>query len=66
MSNYNHLCLCAACSAETLIRLGIPALTPSEFIARAKRHKLSDEQQRRVDAMKLMMRNDDMKGCNDA
>lgn len=63
--SYNHLCLCAACSAESLIRLGLPALTPSEFIARAKQHKMSDAQQRRVDAVKMMMRNDNMKGCNE-
>lgn len=62
--NYNHLCLCVECSAETLIRLGLPALSPSEFIARAKQHKLSDAQQRRVDAVKLMMRIDNMKGYN--
>lgn len=60
--SYSHLCLCAACSAESLIRLGLPALTQQEFIARAKRHKMSDAQQRRVDAVKMMMRNDDMKG----
>lgn len=64
MSNYNHLCLCAACSAETLIRLGLPLLSPSEFIARAMRHKMSDAQQRKVDAVKMMMRNDDTKGDN--
>lgn len=53
--SYNHLCLCAECSAESLIRLGLPALTPSEFIARAKRHKMSDAQQRRVDTVKMMI-----------
>lgn len=62
--SYNHLCLCAACSAESLIRLGLPALTPSEFIARAKQHKMSDAQQRRVDAVKMIMRNDNAKGDN--
>jgi ribosomal 50S subunit-associated protein YjgA (DUF615 family) len=68
MSGYNHLCFCNECSAETLIRLGLPALTQQEFIARAKRHKMSDAQQRRVDAVKkmmMMMRNDEMKGCNE-
>jgi hypothetical protein len=65
MSSYNHLCLCNACSAESFVRLGIPALTQQEFIARAKRHKMSDVQQRRVDAVKMMMRNDDAKGCNE-
>lgn len=62
--SYNHLCLCAACSAETLIRLGLPALTPREFIARAMQHKMSDAQQRRVDAVKMMMWDDDTKGDN--
>lgn len=62
--SYNHLCLCNACSAETLIRLGIPALSPREFIARAKQHKMSDAQQRRVDAVKMMMWDDDTKGDN--
>jgi hypothetical protein len=65
MNSYNHLCLCNACSAETLIRLGLPALTQQEFIARAKQHRMSDVQQRRVDAVKMMMRIDDMKGCNE-
>jgi hypothetical protein len=64
MSSYNHLCFCNECSAETLIRLGLPALTPREFIARAKRHKISDAQQRSVDAVKMMMRNDEMKEDN--
>lgn len=62
MMSYNHLCLCAVCSAETLIRLGLPALSRRGFIARVKQHKMNDAQQRRVDAVKMMMRNDDTKG----
>lgn len=63
--SYSHLCLCAVCSAETLIRLGLPALSPREFVARAELHKLNDVQQRRVDAVKLMMWNDNAKGNNE-
>lgn len=59
---YHPLCLCTQCQASALITLGQSALTPQEFVSRAKRYTLTNEQQKRVDEVKLQRWNESMKG----
>jgi hypothetical protein len=59
---YNPYCLCAQCQAYTLITLGQSALAPQEFVRRARRYTLTNEQQKIVDEVKLKLWNMSVKG----
>lgn len=59
---YHHLCLCRQCQAYALITLGQSALSPDEFVRRAKRYTLTNEQHKRVDEVKLQLWNESVKG----
>jgi len=55
-------CFCQECAQMALFELGICALEPREFVARARRYKLTVEQEAIVDRMKLQMWNESAKG----
>lgn len=58
ISSHRQYCLCTACWF-TLARSALP---PREFVARAQRHELSENQRKIVDEMKLKMWNESVKG----
>jgi len=41
-------CLCTQCAQHALFDLGIPALSPQQFVARAARYDLTDNQRKIV------------------
>ena len=59
-NNALRYCLCTQCAQHALFDLGIPALSPQQFVARAARYELTEDQrkivakqQRLVDEMAL-------------
>lgn len=50
-------CFCSQCAQTALFELGMSALTPQQFIRRARRYHLTEEQQKKVDEIKLKLWN---------
>lgn len=61
----DYTCFCTQCSQTALFTLGVQALTPREFIERARRFKLDEKQQRIYEGMKLMAWKESSKGENE-
>jgi hypothetical protein len=59
MSTPLTYCLCSHCAQIALFELGLCALSPQQFIQRAQRYKLSNEQQMVVDKLKLQVWNNE-------
>lgn len=59
---YNLYCLCNECQAYALITLGQSALSPHEFVRRARRYPLNEAQHKIVDQVKLQWWSESVKG----
>jgi hypothetical protein len=57
-----NICFCNSCMLTALFELGLCALTPQQFIQRARRYKLSEEQQKVVDTLRMQVWNEWAKG----
>lgn len=57
-----HDTLSSYTSAQSFITLARSALEPAQFVERARRYKLTYEQQKIVDELKLQVWNESVKG----
>ena len=57
-----NYCMCSQCAQILLFDLGISALEPDEFVRRARRYKLTSEQEKIVAEIELKSWNSWAKG----
>jgi hypothetical protein len=62
IGHYSPYCICSHCSMHTFFELGRSAFEPQEFVRRAERHELNEQQRKIVDKVKLQIWNECMKG----